>query len=94
MDQQNQNQQLLQDALSSNQQQTQQQIDTIVNKLQPQIQQAIFISAALTVVVLLIMLMNAIYKWRVERAILRMDKNLEKLLLTQDAHSQQNADKD
>lgn len=83
MDQSQQIQTLLSDTQQQSQQQTQQQIDNAIAKLQPQVEQVVLISTLLTVVIVLIMLINAMYKWRVERAILRMDKNLEKLILVQ-----------
>lgn len=60
----------------------QQQVDMIIDKLQPQLQLLILISATIMVVFVIITLINSIYKWRVERAILRMDKNLKQLVDT------------
>lgn len=65
------------------QSQSQQQIDTVFNKLQPQLQILTAVGVLLTIVIIIVSIVNALYKWRVERAILRMDKNLKKLLEAQ-----------
>lgn len=79
------NQQPIQQSLDQSQQtlQMQEKIDGFISAVTPQIQTLLILSVLVMVAVVLIAFMNMLYKWRVERAILRMDKNLEKLVAAQ-----------
>jgi len=52
----------------------------IIDQLQPQLQLFFVISTIITVLILVIFIVNLVYRLRVERAILRIDKNLQKLV--------------
>jgi len=69
--------------LGTGSQQQTQQVDQVLNKLQPQLQLLTVVGVVLTIIVVVVMLFNNLYKWRVERAILNIDKNLEKLVKAQ-----------
>ena len=55
--------------------------------MQTQLQVYFLIGTALTALIVIVMTINTIYKIRVERAILRMDKNLQKFIEQQDGPS-------
>lgn len=71
------------DGSQNSQTQAQDQLQNTLHALQPQIQLFLIISTILTIIIAVGFLVNAIYKMRVERAILRIDKNLEKLVKQQ-----------
>lgn len=71
---------LLSGAQSSSTQQQQQAVNSLLTKLEPQIQLLFTIGTLLSVAFIVIALVNLIHKWRVARAILRMDKNLQSLV--------------
>jgi hypothetical protein len=60
--------------------QTQPQINGMFDELQKQLHTYLLIGTALTVLIVIVLTINTIYKIRVERAILRMDKNLQAFL--------------
>ena len=64
----------------NSQSQASDQLQHTLTAIQPQLQLFLIISTILTVIICIAFLVNAIYKMRVERAILRIDKNLEKLV--------------
>lgn len=74
--------QTLNSLLGNTQTQAQQQdlINQIVDKIQPQLQLLVTVGIAVSVLVTVLVVINWFYKWRVERAILRMDKNIQKLV--------------
>ncbi len=69
-------------AQSSSTQMQQQAVDSLLTNLQPQLELMLTIGTLLSVVFMLVVLINVIHKWRVARAILRMDKNLQTLVDT------------
>ncbi|USN96312.1 MAG: hypothetical protein H6797_04530 [Candidatus Nomurabacteria bacterium] len=74
-------QQSIQSLLGGSESQNQQQlVNQLIDKVQPQLQLLITISIVLSIIIVVLMLVNWLYKWRVERAILRMDKNLQILV--------------
>lgn len=69
-------------AQSSSTQMQQQAVDSLLTNLQPQLELMLTIGTLLSVAFMLVVLINVIHKWRVARAILRMDKNLQTLVDT------------
>lgn len=72
-------QQTLNSLLDNSQNQQQELISQFIDKLQPQLQVLVTVSIVLSVFMAILVLVNSIYKWRVERAILRIDKNVQAL---------------
>lgn len=79
MDQQSLNS-LLSGAQSSSTQMQQQAVDSLISKIEPQLQLLLTIGTLVSILFALIAIINLIHKWRIERAILRMDKNLQSLV--------------
>jgi hypothetical protein len=52
------------------------------------------ISAAVSFIIIVLLIVNLVYKWRVQSAILRMDKNLQKLVDNQKEPIKANSDKE
>lgn len=78
--------QQVQQSLGQTQQQTQQiqqQIDSLMGSVQPMLQILLVVSVLATIAFILFYFMHMLHKWRVEKAILRIDKNLEKLVAAQ-----------
>ena len=59
----------------------------LIEQFQPQIQLFITVSIILAVLITIAFIIMVIYRIRVERAILRIDKNIQKLVAVQDAKS-------
>jgi hypothetical protein len=74
------NQQTIDSLLNSAGSQSSDQISQLMDKIQPMLQLLIVISTLLTIALIVLYLFNSIHKWRVNRAILRMDKNLQLLV--------------
>lgn len=60
-----------------------QQINDTLTSLKPLLEQVTIASIILSVVITVVFIINAVYKLRVERAILRIDKNVQLLLAAQ-----------
>lgn len=65
-----------------------QQLDDATKNMQPLIQQAFFFGTVLSVVVAMVVIINAVHKWRVQSAVLRIDKNLMKLVESISLHNE------
>ncbi len=52
------------------------------------------ISTAISFIIIVLLIVNLVYKWRVQSAILRMDKNLQKLVDNQKEPIKANSDKE
>jgi hypothetical protein len=63
----------------------QNQNNQLMQQMQSSLKYVLWISAAVSVVVTIYLIASAIHKWRVQSAILRMDKNLQALLALQTA---------
>lgn len=59
---------------------TQDQLHSLLQSIQPQLQILLVLGIVMSVTVFLGLLINSIYKIRVERAILRIDKNIQRLV--------------
>lgn len=59
---------------------TQDQLHALLQSIQPQIQIFLTLGIIMSVVVFIGLLINSIYKIRVERAILRIDRNIQRLV--------------
>jgi uncharacterized membrane protein len=59
----------------------------LIKQFQPQIQLFLTVSIILTVLIAIAFIIMLIYRIRVERAILRIDKNIQKLVAVQDTKS-------
>ena len=59
---------------------TQDQLRTLLESIQPQLQLFLTLGIIMSVVIFIGLLINSIYKIRVERAILRIDRNIQKLV--------------
>ncbi len=59
---------------------TQDQLRTLLESIQPQLQLFLTLGIVMSVVIFIGLLINSIYKIRVERAILRIDRNIQKLV--------------
>jgi len=79
MDQQSLNS-LLSGAQSSSTQLQQQAVESILAQYEPIIRMLLTIGALMSVVFVLVALADLLHKWRVERAILRIDKNLQSMV--------------
>ncbi len=55
----------------------------LVEQLQPQLQLFLIISAVLTVLIAIVFIVTLVYRIRVDRAILRIDRNVQKLMTEQ-----------
>ncbi|MDQ5982881.1 MAG: hypothetical protein QG549_879 [Patescibacteria group bacterium] len=79
MDQQSLNS-LLSGAQSSSTQLQQQAVESILAQYEPIIRMLLTIGALMSVVFVIVALANLLHKWRVERAIFRIDKNLQSMV--------------
>ena len=79
MDQQSLNS-LLSGAQSSSTQLQQQAVESILAQYEPIIRMLLIIGALMSVVFVIVALANLLHKWRVERAIFRIDKNLQSMV--------------
>lgn len=79
MDQQSLNS-LLSGAQSSSTQLQQQAVESILAQYEPIIRMLLTIGALMSVLFVIVTLANLLHKWRVERAILRIDKNLQSMV--------------
>ena len=52
----------------------------LIDQLQPQLQLFLSISAVLTVLIGIVFIVTLVYRIRVDRAILRIDRNIQKLI--------------
>ena len=59
---------------------TQDQLRALLESIQPQLQFFLTLGIVMSVVIFIGLLINSIYKIRVERAILRIDRNIQKLV--------------
>ena len=59
---------------------TQDQLRVLLESIQPQLQLFLALGIVMSVVIFIGLLVNSIYKIRVERAILRIDRNIQKLV--------------
>ncbi len=72
------------DALTSALDQQQAQMDHLTDTIQSQMQTYLPFMMILSGLVVVVLLLNMFHKWRLERAILRIDKNLQKLVSQSD----------